>query len=207
METKESPEEPTITQESLTQETPIDNPVQENHQNDPKTDLEEDNEIFELTDDLLGDVNAGMEEKLNLTAGERDELDEFGGEMDEMFEKVMKQLNSGMDDPQNLDQNMGNMMGNMTDLLQQMMKEEGKEGESEINPDGSKARSKKGMGAGGGEPDLDGMADKLLRQLMDKSILYEPFTEARKEMGTYVETKGETLDPEEKTRCFKQYLQ
>ena len=205
METKEPQPETTITQESLTQETPTETPTAENAQTDPKTDGEEDNEVFELTDDLLGDVNAGMEEKLNLTAGERDELDEFGGEMDDMFEKVMKQLNSGIDDPQNLDKNMGNMMGNMTDLLQQMMKEEGKEGgESEINPDGTKASPKKGTG---GEPDLDGMADKLLRQLMDKSILYEPFTEARKEMGVYVETKGETLDPEEKTRCFKQYLQ
>lgn len=146
-----------------------------------------------------------MEEKLNLTAGKRDaEDEEFGQEMDDMYEKVMKQFNTGMEGEDGGD--MAGMMGNLTEMLQQMMANDPNGGPM---PDLGKMNAEGGDGQNpmNGMGDVDGMADMLLRQLMDKTILYEPFQEATKELKKYLEEKDESLSPEDKDRGKKQLVQ
>jgi len=123
-----APEQPVQKDSSLNQDTKnTATSIKEEKQEGPKNELGD--EHFDLTDDLLDEAANEVDNKLNLTAGERDEADdELNGEMNDMFDKVMGQFSNNMENPGNpeeFNKNMGDMMGNMTKMLQQMMGEEG----------------------------------------------------------------------------------
>lgn len=165
-----------------------------------KPENQDDDEDFDLTDDLLNDVEKCRKSKLNLTEGERDDPEEdFGPEMNDMFKNVMGQFNQNMENAGNdQPENLSGMMDNMTQMLQQMMGQEGGFDPNMMNgPEGEKMM-------GGPDGNLDNMADNLLRQLMDKSILYEPFSQAKVELKKYIEDKKDTLSAEDLERHTKQ---
>ena len=158
-----------------------------------KVEANEEDEDFDLTDELLNDVEKCRNSKLNLTEGEREDKDEdFGGEMNDMFQKVMGQFGENMQNPgENQEGDMAGMMDNMTQMLQQMMGQDGGFDPKMMNPE----EAEKMMGGNTEGGNMDAMADNLLRQLMDKQILYEPFSQAKVELKKYIEEKEDKLDP------------
>ena len=170
-----------------------------------KVETNEEDEDFDLTDELLNDVEKCRNSKLNLTEGEREDQDEdFGGEMNDMFQKVMGQFGENMQNPgENQEGDMAGMMDNMTQMLQQMMGQDGGFDPKMMNPE----EAEKMMGGNTEGGNMDAMADNLLRQLMDKQILYEPFSQAKVELKKYIEEKKDKLDPQLLDRHEKQYVQ
>ena len=142
-----------------------------------------------LMDDLAGE----MEEKLNLTAGERTNEDDLDPEMDQHFEDFIKKMQQ---DPSG-----GAAMGDMMKMMQQMLGGMG-------GPEGMG-----GMGGAGAFPTpgdemsddkLDSMTDTLLEQFMDKEVLYEPLQSAKEELTANL--SKDTVTDEDKNIIKKQLV-
>ena len=119
----------------------------------------------------------------------------------------MKNLQSGGDDPNSLNQ-LTNMMG---DLFKNMggpggpmpEGEEHKGGTDEAHPELSK-KFEEMFTKFEKTPQFDNFATKLLHEFMDKEILEEPLKEAKKSYDAYLGEKGAQLGKEEVERFRNQ---
>lgn len=140
-------------------------PIQEETKN------ENEDEALNALDDF--------DEKLNLTADERDNESEndFGNanEMNEEFEKLMKDFQQGADPGIGMDPNkiFSEMFGN------------GKFDANNMN--------------------MEDLADNLLGEFLNKDILYEPLKEAKTAYETYLQENKEKLTATETSNYESQY--
>ena len=123
-----------------------------------ETKVEDETEIID--ENLMDGLADEMEQKLNLTAGERDKDEELDPEMDKMFEKFMTGLQQ---DPEG-----GAAFKEMNDMMKNMFAGQGFPDGMDSGPEGEDPEGEK----------YDKMTDMLLYQFMDKDILYEPLQSA-----------------------------
>ena len=146
-----------------------------------KNDADAQEEVID--ENMMDDLADEMEEKLNLTAGERTKEDDLDPEMDKYFENFMQKLQQ---DPEG-----GAAFKGMADMMKGMFSgmgdEEEEGGEGPGNPDSQK---------------FDNMTDMLLEQFMEKDILYEPLISAKTEIETNI--KKDTVEEKDKKQMEAQ---
>ena len=125
---------------------------------EPEEEVIDENEM-----DCLADQ---MEQKLNLTAGERDKEDDLDPEMDKYFENFMQTLQQQDPEGGEAFKSMADMMKGMFGGLGEGMPDDKEPGDPN-DPE---------------EQKFDKMTDMLLEQFMEKDILYEPLLSAKKEL-------------------------
>jgi len=132
-----------------------------------------------IDDKLLDGMADDLEQKLNLTGGERTNEDDLGPEMDQYFENFMQKLQQ-----EGGPEGAGFNFKDMNDMMKNMFNGAGMEGEDD------------GMDETEDGKKLDKMTDMLLEQFMDKEVLYEPLKSAKTELTTNIEKEG--VDPKDK---------
>lgn len=138
--------------------------------------MDEDEEVID--EDMMDGLADDLEQKLNLTGGERTVDDELGPEMDKYFENFMEKLQGAAGEG---GAEGGPAFGDVKKMMDNLLGEGGSGGAL----DGA-------FGEGtDDEAGLDKMTDALLGQFMQKDILYEPIQAARKELSQAIE-KPET---------------
>ena len=157
-----------------------DSQVPKEHNKEGK--IEEDTEVID--ENLMDGLADEMEQKLNLTAGERDKDEELDPEMDKMFEKFMTGLQQ---DPEG-----ATAFKEMNDMMKNMFAGQGLPEGMDQNPVGEEAEGEK----------YDKMTDMLLYQFMDKDILYEPLQSAQTELKASLEK--ENIDPKDQEQMQAQ---
>ena len=119
--------------------------------------------------DFLDECLTGANEKLNLTADEKDDLEDLDDEqIQKEYEAFMKNLGSN---------------ANATDFLGQLnqLMEGGLTGDK--NLDGDFGNILGGLDEGN---DFDMFTDNLIGQFIDKEVIYEPLKEARQKVDEHV---------------------
>lgn len=151
----------------------------------PATDgAPEEEKIDEALMDGLAD---DLEQKLNLTAGERADDDELDPELDQYFNNFMNKLNQDPDSK--------SAFNDMNEMMKKMFQGGGAGGLGGL------------AGAAGGDDDMDekqmdDMTNTLLMQFMDKDILYEPLNCANTELTANL--AKDTLDPKDREQMEAQ---
>lgn len=138
-----------------------------------------------IDEDLMDGLADDLEQKLNLTAGERADDDELDPELDQVFNSFMNKLNQDPDSK--------NAFGDMNEMMKKMF--QGGLGGAGAGPEA-------GAGDDMDEKQMDDMTNTLLMQFMDKDILYEPLTCANKELTENL--KKDNLEPKDREQMEAQ---
>jgi len=174
-------------------------------------------------DDILEKALEGVDDKLNLTADESVDEEKLAPELEKEYEEFMKSLNkdgvmgddAGMNEFSNLMANLLSGLKNDPDLAKN-----GKAGEGASNPDKGASEDElknvfsKLLGGNQKDGNFDDIAQKLLKEFMDKEILLEPLQEAEKNYTQYLQEKkkGSTVSETDKKNfeaqldCIKELL-
>lgn len=146
--------------------------AQKPDQNDPA--LPTNSEPEEM--DLLNECLVGANEKLNLTADEKDDLEDLDDEqIQKEYEEFMKNISGGT---------------NANDFLSQLnkMMEGGFNGDANMDFGNL-------LGDMGDGNDFDVFTDNLITQFIDKEVIYEPLKEARQKVDELMDTAPANRSP------------
>jgi peroxin-19 len=169
--------------------------------------------------DILDKALEGTDDPLNLTADESVDDGEIDPKVEEELNNIFKGMSSGGDTGNpgidGIAQMMSKILGEFKDPTNA---DPNNPNPNNANP-GEKELTdmfEKLLG-GGGKPgeggDFDGMAQQLLKQFMDKDVLFEPLQEAEKSYVEYLEKNGTTISADDKKRfeaqlnCVKELIQ
>jgi len=149
-------------------------------------------------DDILEKALEGADDKLNLTADESIDDEKLAPELEKEYEAFMKDLNKEANlGDENTVNELSSFMANLLSGLKNDpdMKDVGanKMDENQIKEAFSKMMSNEGS-----DNNIDDVAQKLLKEFMDKDILQEPLQEAEKNYLCYLQEKGNTLNETDK---------
>lgn len=168
----------------------------------------------EINDDILEQAleDFEKEEKLNLTTDDKDRDEAEDPEIEKEFENFMKGLGqSGQGSEEDAMKQLSSLMAG---LMNEMKSGENNGEEGPAGPTGANfAKMFEGLMGSLDGGDMDSATNMFLEGVMEKDLLQEPLTEAKKHYETYLEeNKGKLTETESKNyteqyNCITQLIE